>query len=472
MTGTGNQDWNVLGGTLTLAGTINGNVSVAAGGTFGGVGTVGSSISVNGGTLAPGSPTGTLNVSGDLSFTSASHYMVQVSGTSNGVAVVTGTATLAGATVVVVPTGSIAKHYTILNAGTLPDSFNPVVAGLSSNLHATLSYDPNNVFLDLALGYGGGLNINQQNVANILTHYFDNTGSLPVVLANLSPTGLTQASGESGTGSQQTTFNAMNQFIGLLTDVFSAGRGGAPGATPYADETNATAYAATRKNANEALASIYRKAPPLTFEQRWDVWAAGYGGSQATDGNAALGSNNATSSVYGTAVGLDYRFSPSTIVRFCARRRRHRLQCHRARLGPLGFVPGRRLRASQRRTGLCHGRAGLWLAGRHDQSHRHRRRRGSIACAVQRQRALGPCRGRLSLCLAVDRPHPLCGAPGHRVQPSELFGVRCGRQQRLRAELCRQGRDQHPHRTRPARGQVLCRSRRPDNLARPRRLGA
>ncbi|OSI58941.1 autotransporter domain-containing protein [Bradyrhizobium canariense] len=316
VTGTGNQDWNVLGGTLTLAGTINGNVSVAAGGTFGGVGTVGSSISVNGGTLAPGSPTGTLNVSGDLSFASASHYMVQVSGTSNGVAVVTGTATLAGATVVVVPTGSIAKHYTILNAGTLPDSFNPVVAGLSSNLHATLSYDPNNVFLDLALGYGGGLNINQQNVANILTHYFDNTGSLPVVLANLSPTGLTQASGESGTGSQQTTFNAMNQFIGLLTDVFSAGRGGAPGATPYADETNATAYAATRKNASDALASISRKAPPLTFEQRWDVWAAGYGGSQATDGNAALGSNNATSSVYGTAVGLDYRFSPSTIVGF------------------------------------------------------------------------------------------------------------------------------------------------------------
>ena len=40
------------------------------------------------------------------------------------------------------------------------------------------------------------------------------------------------------------------------------------------------------------------------------MWAAGYGGSQTTDGNAALGSNNTTSSVYGTAVGLDYRFSP------------------------------------------------------------------------------------------------------------------------------------------------------------------
>ncbi|MDA9398870.1 protein with a C-terminal OMP (outer membrane protein) domain containing protein [Bradyrhizobium sp. CCBAU 45389] len=320
VTGTGNQDWNVLGGTLLLAGTINGTVTVASGGTFGGVGTVGTTT-INGGTLAPGNPTGTLTVSGDLTFTSASSYMVQVSGASNGLAVVTGTATLGGATVVVVPTGSIAKHYTILNATTLPDSFNPVVAGLSSNLKAVLSYDPHNVFLDLSLSYGTGLNVNQQNVANALTNYFNSTGSLPVALANLSPAGLTQASGESGTASQQTTFNAMNQFINLLTDVFGSGRSGAPGATPFADEPGANAYAATGKSARDrsgrdAFASIYRKAPPATFEQRWDVWAAGYGGSQTTDGNTALGSNNTSSSIYGTAVGLDYRFSPSTIAGF------------------------------------------------------------------------------------------------------------------------------------------------------------
>ncbi|WP_456619476.1 MULTISPECIES: autotransporter outer membrane beta-barrel domain-containing protein [unclassified Bradyrhizobium] len=318
VTGTGNQDWNVLGGTLLLAGTINGNVTVAAGGTFGGVGTVGN-VSVNGGTLAPGNPTGTLNVAGDLTFTTASSYMVQVSGASSGLAVVTGTATLGAATVVVVPTGSIAKHYTILNAGTLPDAFNPVVAGLSSNLHATLSYDLHNVYLDLALGYSGGLNINQQNVANVLTNYFNSTGSLPVALANLSPVGLTQASGESATGSQQTTFEAMNMFINLLTDVFGSGRSGAPGATPYVDD--ASAYAAAGKSARDrttrdAFASISRKAPPASFEQRWDVWAAGYGGSQTTDGNAGLGSNTTSSNVYGTAVGLDYRFSPSTIAGF------------------------------------------------------------------------------------------------------------------------------------------------------------
>ncbi|QOZ72945.1 autotransporter outer membrane beta-barrel domain-containing protein [Bradyrhizobium arachidis] len=315
VTGTGNQDWNVLGGTLLLAGTINGTVTVASGGTFGGVGTVGTTT-VNGGTLAPGNPTGTLTVSGDLTFTSASNYLVQVSGASNGLAAVTGTATLGGATVVVVPTGSIAKHYTILTATTLPDAFNPVVAGLSSNLKAVLSYDPNNVFLDLSLSYGSGLNINQQNVANALTRIFNTTGSLPVALANLSPAGLTQASGESATGSQQTTFNAMNQFMSLLTDVFGSGRSGAPGATPLAEETNASAYAARGRDARDAFASIYRKAPAATFAQRWDVWAAGFGGSQTTDGHTALGSNNTTSSIYGTAVGLDYRFSPSTIAGF------------------------------------------------------------------------------------------------------------------------------------------------------------
>jgi len=50
--------------------------------------------------------------------------------------------------------------------------------------------------------------------------------------------------------------------------------------------------------------------------QRWSVWAAGFGGSQSTDGNAALGSNAATSRVFGAVVGADYRFSPFTLAGF------------------------------------------------------------------------------------------------------------------------------------------------------------
>jgi uncharacterized protein with beta-barrel porin domain len=43
---------------------------------------------------------------------------------------------------------------------------------------------------------------------------------------------------------------------------------------------------------------------------------AGYGGSQNTNGNAVVGSNNTTSSIGGTAVGADYLISPNTIAGF------------------------------------------------------------------------------------------------------------------------------------------------------------
>ena len=111
----------------------------------------------------------------------------------------------------------------------------------------------------------------------------------------------------------------MNLFMGVMTDPFVAGRGDGSsggGATSYADGA-ALGYANGR-GPNDALAAIYTKARPMVpaFEQRWSTWIAGYGGSQSTDGNTALGSNNTTSSVYGTAVGADYRFSPDTIAGF------------------------------------------------------------------------------------------------------------------------------------------------------------
>jgi len=48
----------------------------------------------------------------------------------------------------------------------------------------------------------------------------------------------------------------------------------------------------------------------------WSVWGAGYGGAQSTDGNTALGSHDATSRVFGTVVGADYRFAPDTLAGF------------------------------------------------------------------------------------------------------------------------------------------------------------
>ena len=58
------------------------------------------------------------------------------------------------------------------------------------------------------------------------------------------------------------------------------------------------------------------KASPVTAYDRWSVWAAGFGGSQTTDGNATLGSNSVTSRIAGTAVGADYLVSPFTLAGF------------------------------------------------------------------------------------------------------------------------------------------------------------
>jgi uncharacterized protein with beta-barrel porin domain len=292
-----------------------------------GSGTVGSFTLTSGSTFAPGSGTAgsSMTVSGNLAFQSGAIYLVQVNPATASSATVTGAATLGGATVnAVYANGSyVSKQYTILNAGSISGTFNSTVANtnLPSGFQTTLSYDATHAFLNLVLGFttppSGQLNTNQQNVGNTLTNFFNTSGSIPMVFGSLTPSGLTQISGETATGSQQTTFDAMGQFMGLLTDPFMSRTGGAnpsPGAVGFeAEEQGVSAYAA-RKN-GDAYA-MFTKAPPAPFVQRWSVWAAGFGGSQSTDGNAAVGSNNTTSNIAGTAVGADYLFSPNTLAGF------------------------------------------------------------------------------------------------------------------------------------------------------------
>jgi autotransporter-associated beta strand protein/probable HAF family extracellular repeat protein len=319
----------INGGTLDIAGSIASSslTSVNSGATLAGAGAVGN-LQVNaGGVFAPGNgaPGSSMIVSGNLAFQSAALYLVQINPSTASFVSVTGTATLGGAKVnAVFSSGSyVAKQYAILTAGNVGGTFDPasVNTNLPSGFKTTLSYDATHAYLDLSLVFipppGTGLNGNQQNVANAIVNFFNSNGSIPLVWGGLTAPGLTQLSGENTTAAQQTTFSAMNQFMGVLTDPFVAGRGdpigGAGGPAAYADET--LAYAAKRPADAFALAT---KAPPLAprFDQRWSVWASGFGGSQRTDGNTALGSNDTRSSIYGTAVGADYRLSPDTLAGF------------------------------------------------------------------------------------------------------------------------------------------------------------
>jgi len=319
---------NVNGGKLEVDGSTAASslTTVNAGGTLFGIGTVGAT-NVAGGVFAPGNaanPFSPFTVQGNLSFTAASTYMIQVSPANAGHTSVNGSATLGGATVSVAftPGSYTQRTYNILSAtGGVSGTFNPTIVSNMSALGGTLSYDANDVFLNVKLNFAvpGGLNVNQQNVANALTNFFNSNGGIPSVFAMLTPAGLTQASGELSTASQQTTFDAMGKFLGLLTDPFGGGNptSTSAGAIPYVSE-QALSYSAARSTGERnAYAAMYTKAPPASvYEPRWSVWAAGYGGSQTTDGNAALGSNNMGSQIFATAVGADYRFSPNTVAGF------------------------------------------------------------------------------------------------------------------------------------------------------------
>lgn len=333
----------VNGGVLSVDGSIASSsmTTVNAGGTLAGSGTVGNTT-INGGTLAPGSSTGLLNIAGSLAFTSASTYAVDASPSSAGRVNVTGAATLGGTTVnASFANGSyIAKQYTILNAtGGVSGTFGSQVnTNLPTSFTSNLSYDANNAYLNLTLSYtppnptpnsgpsfGNGLNQNQSSVGTTLVNYFNRNGGIPLAFGALTPTGLTQASGETNVGGQQPAFDAATQFAGTLSDPTMAGRGAnvAP-AMGYAEESDdQLAYASDghKRSGSErdAYAMMTKAASRVPgFVPHWSSWVSGFGGTQTTDGNAASGTNTSTSRIGGAAVGADYWLSPQTVAGFAA----------------------------------------------------------------------------------------------------------------------------------------------------------
>jgi autotransporter-associated beta strand protein len=310
----------VNGGTLSVNGSIASSslTTVNPGGTLGGNGTVGNTT-ISGGTLAPGNSIGALTVAGNLVMTAAATYMVEVSPAGSDFTHVTGTATLGGATVAAhFAAGSyVEKRYTILTAnGGVSGTFSgPVNTNLPQNFKSTLAHDGNNAYLDLKLNFvvPSGLNVNQTNVANALVNSFNTNGGIPLAFGALDPRGLSQASGEIGTTASQAAFDAQSQFLNTLTGPFMAG---GQGAASTSSASQAMGYAGERKP-YDAFASLVTKAPPLqTFEQRWRIFGAAYGGNTQIGGNAALGSHDATSRIYGGIGGASYALSPATELGF------------------------------------------------------------------------------------------------------------------------------------------------------------
>jgi len=314
-------------GTLTITGSIVASVFVNSGGVLSGSGVVGATTINAGGLLAPANPGSVLTVQGSLAFSTAGAYLVEINGAVADRVNVNGPTTLGGNLIVALVGTTIVKQpYLILNAtGGITGTF-AGINNLPAGLQGTATYNPTNVVLSLSVNYNasGNLNANQQNVGNALSQFFNSNGSIPVSYVGLSPAALSQIAGEAATGAQQTTFQAMSQFITTLLDPFIDGHGTTPtppAATAYTEDDSASAYASSRTTRSEreraAYAAVFNKAPlRQAYDPHWSVWASGFGGSQTTDGNAAAGSNAATSRIFGMAAGADYLLSPGTIAGF------------------------------------------------------------------------------------------------------------------------------------------------------------
>jgi uncharacterized protein with beta-barrel porin domain len=321
--GSGTNAFNNMAGGFFNSGTT---VNLGAGNTL-----------TNAGTLSPGGAgvIQTTALTGNLVQSTTGRLLtdINIAGATSDRVNVLGTANLAGAVQVQVLNPQLGPwQRTVLSAagGTTNNGLSLLASPV---LQAQLVF-PNAT--DVAVKSAGinfltpGLNNNQTSLANAFNGAAQTAG-LGGPVFNFLLNGVTsvpgynlalnQLSGEAATGTQQTTFDAMNTFMGTMLDPFNRGSTSMPGSSVsgYAPEGDASAYAADgrkRTTAERNAYAMFTKAPPQTFEARWNVWAAGFGGSQTTDGNAVLGSNSVTSRIAGAAVGADYLFSPNTIAGF------------------------------------------------------------------------------------------------------------------------------------------------------------
>ncbi|WP_404401916.1 autotransporter domain-containing protein [Pelagibacterium halotolerans] len=146
----------IANGTLIVNGSIADSVFVSiSNGTLGGTGTVATVFALDGSTVAPGNSIGTLNVAGDVTFDPGSVYEVEVNSLGQSDLIdATGTATLNGGTVEVIPFPDFAidTQYTILTAAAgVGGAFDGAdFASASLFLTPTLTYGANDVFLTIA----------------------------------------------------------------------------------------------------------------------------------------------------------------------------------------------------------------------------------------------------------------------------------------------------------------------------------
>jgi uncharacterized protein with beta-barrel porin domain len=183
------------------------------------------------------------------------------------------------------------------------------------------------------LGVGANLNENQRNVSNALNNFFNSGGTLPPAFQSVfGLTGgnlanaLSQLSGEVATGAERAAFELTNSFLTVLTDPIGCGginTSAVQAISPFVCGRGRSALPFTPEQEESlppdialAYASIFKAPPKPIFDQHWSTWGSAYGGSNTSNGNATVGSNNVTTDIFGFAAGMDYNFTPDLLAGF------------------------------------------------------------------------------------------------------------------------------------------------------------
>ncbi|HSW00739.1 MAG TPA: autotransporter domain-containing protein [Sedimentisphaerales bacterium] len=287
----------------------------------------------NHGIIRPGNSIGTLTFDGDLAMDSNSVLETEIDNSGhNDKLIVTGDVTIAGGAVRVVPTETItsSQQYEILDANS--------VSGEFASLDVS-SIDPRTLLRISGLDYeDGSLQLmiaptafDDPNIARTGNHV--SLGSVLQQVAEEGGNDITTALQQLQTGgSVETAYNQLSgQTIPSLAPVTVAGttrhvgaiagrlrnpaRGIASGDGLGESSMGLTAGDTVSLDAGRYLFAVGNDAPVLS-EKPWGVWGKGYG--LYGDRESESGAPGYTYTVYGTAFGLDYRFTERLLLGFTA----------------------------------------------------------------------------------------------------------------------------------------------------------
>ncbi len=306
--GTGNATIFSAGSTILATTNMVGAaiITVESGGLLTGSGGVGDTYIQSSATFAPLG--GTLAVNGNLILQAGSIYSFYAGGS----AVVSGTATLGGASLrLFLPTSFQTQTRTLLTAaGGVTGTFtlDPAYSSSASVLYGTNDVTVTTQGYRGAAALSGTGTINARNVAAGIDRNLNSAGTPPPAAFNpllgLYGTSLAAAlngvTGESATGAQSTAFSTASTFLGIMLDPMA----GARGATAAAPGSSLIEMADTGMT------------PAARVAAGWSVWTKSFGQAGRSASDAGTGAAGTATSVFGVAAGADRRISPDTLVGF------------------------------------------------------------------------------------------------------------------------------------------------------------